>query len=59
MAGVEMVPSEYGYVALVIVLSAFLNFWMSSQVSKARKKYVYIFRFIFIHLFSFLFFSVL
>ncbi|XP_031371405.1 microsomal glutathione S-transferase 3 [Punica granatum] len=39
MAGVEMLPREYGYVALVLILYCFLNFWMSFQVGKARKKY--------------------
>ncbi|WOG84417.1 hypothetical protein DCAR_0103600 [Daucus carota subsp. sativus] len=39
MAGVEMLPREYGYVVLILALAGILNFWMSSQVSKARKKY--------------------
>ncbi|GMY12792.1 microsomal glutathione S-transferase 3 [Fagus crenata] len=40
MGGAEMVlPKEYGYVALVLVLYCFLNLWMASQVGKARKKY--------------------
>lgn len=30
---------EYGYVVLVLVAYALLNFWMSFQVGKARKKY--------------------
>ncbi|OEL32687.1 Microsomal glutathione S-transferase 3 [Dichanthelium oligosanthes] len=30
---------EYGYVVLVLVAYAFLNFWMSFQVGKARRKY--------------------
>ena len=30
---------EYGYVVLVLVAYAFLNFWMSFQVGAARKKY--------------------
>ena len=34
-----MLPSEYGYVALVLVFYCFLNFWMAAQVGKARKKY--------------------
>lgn len=34
-----MVPSEYGYVVLVIVLYSILNIWMAFQVGKARKKY--------------------
>jgi glutathione S-transferase len=29
---------EYGYVVLVLVAYGFLNFWMSFQVGKARKK---------------------
>ncbi|CAN6281706.1 unnamed protein product [Urochloa humidicola] len=37
-ASIEL-PKEYGYVVLVLVAYAFLNFWMSSQVGKARKKY--------------------
>lgn len=38
MAGVELLPSEYGYVALVLV-AYFFNLWMaSSQVGNARKK---------------------
>ncbi|KAF5737720.1 microsomal glutathione S-transferase 3 [Tripterygium wilfordii] len=39
MAGVEYLPKEYGYVALVLVLYCFLNFWMGGQVGRARKKY--------------------
>ncbi|VFQ93530.1 unnamed protein product [Cuscuta campestris] len=39
MAGVEMLPREYGYVVIVLVLYCFLNFWMAIQVVKARKKY--------------------
>uniref|UniRef100_A0A5B7BY16 Glutathione S-transferase 3, mitochondrial n=1 Tax=Davidia involucrata TaxID=16924 RepID=A0A5B7BY16_DAVIN len=39
MAGVELLPKEYGYVALVLVLYCSLNFWMAGQVVKARKKY--------------------
>lgn len=39
MAGVEILPKEYGYVVLVLVFYCFLNFWMSFQVAKARKKY--------------------
>ncbi|CAN6303801.1 unnamed protein product [Urochloa humidicola] len=37
-ASIEL-PREYGYVVLVLVAYAFLNFWMSFQVGKARKKY--------------------
>lgn len=32
---------EYGYVVLALVAYAFLNFWMSFQVGKARRKWVY------------------
>ncbi|CAM8959668.1 unnamed protein product [Rhodiola kirilowii] len=39
MASVSVLPSEYGYVALVLVLYCFLNFWMAFQVGKARRKY--------------------
>ncbi|KAI8536642.1 hypothetical protein RHMOL_Rhmol10G0272900 [Rhododendron molle] len=39
MAGVELLPREYGYVVLALVLYYFLNFWMGIQVGKARKKY--------------------
>jgi glutathione S-transferase len=39
MAGVELLPKEYGYVVIVLVLYCFLNIWMSSQVGRARKKY--------------------
>ncbi|KAM7515940.1 hypothetical protein LguiA_005523 [Lonicera macranthoides] len=40
MAGVVDFPSkEYGYVALVLTLYCFLNFWMSAKVGLARKKY--------------------
>ncbi len=39
MAGVELLPKEYGYVVLDIVLYCFLNGWMMFQVGKARKKY--------------------
>ncbi|KAH7849700.1 hypothetical protein Vadar_021679 [Vaccinium darrowii] len=39
MAGVELLPKEYGYVVLTLVLYCFLNFWMGAQVGKARKKY--------------------
>ncbi|MCD9559171.1 hypothetical protein HAX54_016994 [Datura stramonium] len=39
MAGVELLPKEYGYVVLVLVSYCFLNFWMSFQVGKARKQY--------------------
>ncbi|KAJ7964389.1 Microsomal glutathione S-transferase 3 [Quillaja saponaria] len=40
MAGVvESLPKEYGYVALVLVLYCFINFWMAGQVGRARKRY--------------------
>ncbi|XP_057807306.1 uncharacterized protein LOC131021990 [Salvia miltiorrhiza] len=39
MAGVELVPKEYGYVVLVVVAYCFLNIWMSVQVGNARNKY--------------------
>ncbi|KAK1404149.1 Membrane associated eicosanoid/glutathione metabolism-like domain-containing protein [Heracleum sosnowskyi] len=39
MAGVEMLPKEYGYVVLILSFSGFFNFWMASQVGKARIKY--------------------
>ncbi|KAK4430495.1 Microsomal glutathione S-transferase 3 [Sesamum alatum] len=39
MAGVELLPKEYGYVVLVLVAYCFLNFWMLAQVGRARKKY--------------------
>ncbi|KAK1264169.1 hypothetical protein QJS04_geneDACA021222 [Acorus gramineus] len=32
-------PSEYGYVVLVLVFYYILNMWMTLQVGKARKKY--------------------
>ncbi|KAK1314568.1 hypothetical protein QJS10_CPA06g02058 [Acorus calamus] len=32
-------PSEYGYVVLVLVFYYILNMWMAFQVGKARKKY--------------------
>ncbi|XP_057808399.1 uncharacterized protein LOC131022868 [Salvia miltiorrhiza] len=39
MGGVELVPREYGYVVLVLVLYCFINFWMTAQVGRARKRY--------------------
>jgi len=39
MAGVEIIPKEYGYVALVLVFYTFFNFWMAFQVGQARQKY--------------------
>ncbi|XP_054817879.1 uncharacterized protein LOC129317585 [Prosopis cineraria] len=35
----ELLPKEYGYVAIVLVIYCFLNFYMAAQVGKARKKY--------------------
>lgn len=37
-AAMAVLPREYGYVMLVMVLYAFLNFWMAFQVSKARRR---------------------
>ncbi|KAG2715348.1 hypothetical protein I3760_03G072000 [Carya illinoinensis] len=40
MGGVELVlPKEYGYVVIVLVLYCSLNFWMAGQVGKARRRY--------------------
>ncbi|CAL9202825.1 unnamed protein product [Musa hybrid cultivar] len=39
MAAALGIPKEYGYVVLVLLSYIFLNFWMSFQVGKARKKY--------------------
>ncbi|KAK9106424.1 hypothetical protein Syun_022435 [Stephania yunnanensis] len=39
MDPIELLPREYGYVILVLVLYSFLNMWMAFQVGKARKKY--------------------
>ncbi|XP_043716708.1 microsomal glutathione S-transferase 3-like [Telopea speciosissima] len=36
---VELLPKEYGYVVIVLVLYGFFNGWMAFQVGKARKKY--------------------
>lgn len=38
MVAIE-VPREYGYVVLVVIFYDFFDFWMASQVGKARKKY--------------------
>ncbi|KDO57301.1 hypothetical protein CISIN_1g045836mg [Citrus sinensis] len=38
-AATQFLPTEYGYVALVLVFYCFLNFWMGFQVGAARKKY--------------------
>ncbi|KAI8553958.1 hypothetical protein RHMOL_Rhmol05G0057500 [Rhododendron molle] len=37
MAGVELIPGEYRYMILTLVLYCFLNIWMARQVLKARK----------------------
>ncbi|KAF7148744.1 hypothetical protein RHSIM_Rhsim03G0265300 [Rhododendron simsii] len=39
MAGVELIPGEYGYVILTLVLYCFLNIWMARRVLKARKSF--------------------
>ncbi|CAK7338822.1 unnamed protein product [Dovyalis caffra] len=39
MAGVEVFPKEFGYVAFVLVAYCFLNFWMGFKVGSARKRY--------------------
>ncbi|KAK6912368.1 Membrane-associated, eicosanoid/glutathione metabolism (MAPEG) protein [Dillenia turbinata] len=39
MGEVELLPREYGYVALVLVLYVVLNYWMAFKVGAARKKY--------------------
>ncbi|KAJ4839178.1 hypothetical protein Tsubulata_012923 [Turnera subulata] len=40
MAGVEIVlPREYSYVVMVIVVYSFFNLWMTRKVFHARKKY--------------------
>ncbi|XP_027333126.1 microsomal glutathione S-transferase 3 [Abrus precatorius] len=36
---IELLPKEYGLVAIVLVLYCFLNFYMAAQVGMARKKY--------------------
>ena len=36
---VELLPKDYGYVVMVVVLYSFLNFFMAAQVGMARKKY--------------------
>ncbi|ONK59108.1 uncharacterized protein A4U43_C08F3050 [Asparagus officinalis] len=38
MVAIE-VPKEYGYVIFVLIFYAFFDFWMGSQVLKARRKY--------------------
>ncbi|KAM0957551.1 hypothetical protein ACFX2J_025441 [Malus domestica] len=38
-SAVELLPKEYGYVVLAVVLYTFLNFWMAAQVGRARKRY--------------------
>ncbi|MED6116071.1 hypothetical protein PIB30_096652 [Stylosanthes scabra] len=36
---IELLPKEYGFVAVVLVLYSFLNFYMALQVGIARKRY--------------------
>ncbi|KAI4299675.1 hypothetical protein L6164_033110 [Bauhinia variegata] len=36
---VELLPKEYGFVVIVLVLYCFLNFYMAALVGKARKRY--------------------
>ena len=36
---VELLPKDYGYVVMVVVLYSFLNFFMAAKVGMARKKY--------------------
>ncbi|KAK6154079.1 hypothetical protein DH2020_013718 [Rehmannia glutinosa] len=38
MAGVELLPREYGYVVLVLVFYNILNFWMATQVAKPERE---------------------
>ncbi|CAA7020226.1 unnamed protein product [Microthlaspi erraticum] len=35
----DFLPSEYGYVVLILVFYCFLNLWMGAQVGRARKRY--------------------
>ncbi|RDX90438.1 Microsomal glutathione S-transferase 3, partial [Mucuna pruriens] len=35
----ELLPKDYGFVAIVLVFYCFLNFYMAAQVGIARKKY--------------------
>ncbi|KAG2710865.1 hypothetical protein I3760_04G049200 [Carya illinoinensis] len=40
MGQVDLVlPKEYGFVAMVLVLYCLVNFWMAGQVGKARKRF--------------------
>ncbi|KAG6618032.1 hypothetical protein I3842_Q134200 [Carya illinoinensis] len=40
MGQVDLVlPKEYGFVAIVLVLYCLVNFWMAGQVGKARKRF--------------------
>ncbi|XP_058748084.1 uncharacterized protein LOC131620915 [Vicia villosa] len=39
VALVDLLPKEYGFVAIVLVIYCFLNFYMTFHVGKARKKY--------------------
>lgn len=34
-----VLPREYGYVVLVLVLYTFLNYWMAAQVGAARRRF--------------------
>ncbi|RYR46576.1 hypothetical protein Ahy_A07g032313 isoform B [Arachis hypogaea] len=36
---IELLPKEYGFVAIVLVIYCFLNFYMAAQVAIARKRY--------------------
>ncbi|XP_061347946.1 uncharacterized protein LOC133293383 isoform X2 [Gastrolobium bilobum] len=36
---IELLPKEYGFVAIVLVLYCFLNFYMAGQVGRARNRY--------------------
>ncbi|CAL0307676.1 unnamed protein product [Lupinus luteus] len=36
---IDLLPKYYGFVAIVLVLYCFLNFYMGFQVGKARKTY--------------------
>nr|VDD11947.1 unnamed protein product [Brassica rapa] len=39
MAIGDVLPKEYGYVVIVVVLYCVLNFWMAFQVGGARKRF--------------------
>ncbi|XP_004503076.1 uncharacterized protein [Cicer arietinum] len=36
---IELLPKEYGFVVIILVLYCFLNFYITFHVGKARKKY--------------------